>query len=129
MTMNAGKLDRKITIQRRTVSVSDSGSATEVWTTIYLRYSSSMWPMKSAETVSAPAAAAFEQTEFRVRYSSSLADLSPKDRIIYPALTAAESVDVDYEIPERNIYDILGVQEINRREGFKIIASRRPDRE
>ena len=127
MTLQAGKLDRKITIQRRTVVISESGDVTEEWTNLYARYSASMWSFRASEAGGAPAITSFEQIEFRVRYSEALAELSPKDRIICPALTAAQRVDDDYVVPERNIYDIVGVLEINRREGFKIITNRRPD--
>lgn len=125
--MQAGKLDRKITIQRKSSTLSESGDPVDTWTNVVLRRSASMWPFKSAEGFSAPEETAFEQVEFRVRYSSDVADLTPKDRIIYPALTEAEAADSGHVIPGRSIYDVLGVLEINRREGLKIITHRRPD--
>lgn len=128
MTMAAGKLDRKITIQRKTVTVSDSGDSVETWANVTpLRRSASMWPFRATEAFSAPERTAYEQIEFRIRYSSEVASLSPQDRVIYPALTEAQAADVGYVIPERSIHDVLGVLEINRREGFRIITSRRPD--
>lgn len=127
MTMQAGKLDRKITIQRKSVTSSDSGEPVETWANLAVRRSASMWPFRATEAFAAPEKTAYEQIEFRVRYSSDVAALSPQDRIIYPALTEAQAADDDYDIPERSIYDVLGVLEINRREGLRIITNRRPD--
>lgn len=127
MTMPAGKLDRKITIQTKSVTSSDSGEPVETWANLSVRRSASMWPFKAAEGFTTPEKTAYEQIEFRVRYSSDVAALSPQDRIIYPALTEEQAADPDYVIPERSIHDVLGVIEINRREGLKIITNRRPD--
>ena len=64
-----------------------------------------------------------EQVEFRVRYGSSVTALSPLDRVIYPA-----PVDPDEQAPpEHDIYDIMAVHEIGRREGFRILAARRAE--
>lgn len=127
MTMPAGKLDRKITIQRKSSTLSDSGDPVETWTNIAVRLSASMWPFRGTEGFSNPQETAYEQIEFRIRYSLDVADLMPQDRIIYPALTEAQAADAGYVIPGRSIHDVLGVLEINRREGFKIITQRRPD--
>lgn len=127
MTMAAGKLDRKITIQRKSESQLPSGEPVEAWANLAVRRSASMWPYKGAESFSAPETTAYEQIEFRVRYSADVAALSPKDRIIYPALTEAQAADAGYAIPARSIHDVLAVLEINRREGLKIITQRRPD--
>jgi head-tail adaptor len=127
MTMQAGKLDRKITIQRKSSTLSESGDPVDTWANVAIRRSASMWPFRGTEGFSAPEETSFEQVEFRVRYSSDIADLSPKDRIICPALTEAQAADGGYVIPGRSIYDVVGVLEINRREGLKIITQRRPD--
>lgn len=127
MTMAAGKLDRKITIQRKTETQLPSGEPVEAWANLAVRRSASKWPYKGAEGFAPPVTTAYEQIEFRVRYSADVAALSPKDRIIYPALTEAQAADVGYAIPARSIHDVLAVLEINRREGLKIITQRRPD--
>lgn len=125
--MAAGKLDRKITIQRKTETQLPSGEPVEAWANLAVRRSASMWPYKGAEGFAAPETTAYEQIEFRVRYSADVAALSPKDRIIYPALTEAQAADEGYVIPARSIHDVLAVLEISRREGLKIITHRRPD--
>lgn len=127
MTMAAGKLDRKITIQRKSETQLPSGEPVESWANLAVRRSASMWPFKADERFAAPETTAYEQIEFRVRYSADVAALSPKDRVIYPALTAEQAADSEYVIPARSIHDVLAVIEINRREGLKIITQRRPD--
>ena len=79
--MRAGSLDRRITIQRRTLTQSPSGESSEAWTNISLRRPASMWPLKGDdETFRSPEKVAYERIEFRIRYSADVADLSPLDR-------------------------------------------------
>lgn len=125
--IRAGTLDRKITIQRKSVSLSDRGDPVETWANVAVRRSASMWPYRGTESFAAPERTAEELIEFRVRYSADVAALTPKDRIVHPALTEAQAADSGYVIPPRSIHDVLGVLEINRREGLRIITSRRPD--
>jgi len=127
MTMQAGKLDRKITIQRKSSTLSESGDPVDTWTNLAIRRSASMWTFRGTEGFANPEETSYEQVEFRVRYSADIVDISPKDRIIYPALTEAQAADVGYVVPGRSIYDVLSVLELNRREGLKIITQRRPD--
>lgn len=121
--MRAGRLDRFITLQRKTVTQSDTGAEIETWTDIDLRRPASYAPVRGEERIAVgPQIVATEQVEFQIRYTSDVADLSSLDRIIYPALTNDSP-----EISPRNVYDILAVLEINRREGLRIIAFRNPD--
>lgn len=122
--MRAGRLDRKIDLQRKSATVSPSGQPIETWTTIAARRWSSVTPASGDERFSQPQLAAKQQTEFQVRWSGDVADVSPLDRIIYPAVTEGSPPPA---IPTTNIYDILAVHEIGRREGLKIIAVRRAD--
>jgi head-tail adaptor len=122
--MRAGRLDRLITVQRRTLTLSDSGEPIETWTTIAARRAASLRPAAGSERFSDPMKVAEENVEFQIRWSASLADLQPQDRIIYPSL-ADESPE---DVPDtRNIYDVLAAHEIGRREGIQIIAKRRAD--
>ena len=118
--MRAGRLDRKITIQRKTGDVSPSGEPVEAWGALVTRWAS-MAPVRGDERFSSPQVVANEQIEWRLRWDLALADLSPQDRIVYPAIDpAAEPVT-------RSVYEILAVHEIGRREGLQIITTRRPD--
>ena len=125
--MKSGSLDRRVTIQRRTVTISDSGDTIETWANLSVRRQASMWPVRGDERFASPAETAYEQIEFRVRYSAEVAALTPLDRIIHPALTTEQAADSDYVIPTRSIYDVLAVPEIGRREALKIITQRRAD--
>ncbi|QUS40579.1 hypothetical protein RPMA_18345 [Tardiphaga alba] len=125
--MKAGSLDRRISIQRKSLTQSPSGEPLEAWSNVALRRAASMWPVRGDERFSSPEKVAGEQIEFRIRYSSDVAVLTPLDRIIHPALSEAEALDPGHVIPERSIHDVLAVHEINRREGLKIITSRRAD--
>jgi head-tail adaptor len=122
--VRAGRLDRKIDIQRKTVTHSASGQATETWTNLAARRWASVSPVSATERFSAPQLLARQQTEFQVRWSTDIADLSPLDRIVYPAVP---DTSPPTPIPGTSIYDIVEVHEIGRLEGFKIIAVRRAD--
>lgn len=124
MTMSAGKLDRKITILRKTETISTSGSPVEVWSPIVRRRSASMWPLKSSERFGSVETISTDQMDIRIRYSADVADLTSLDRIIHPALTTDEDPE---DAPARTVHEIIAVQEIGRREGIKLITERRPD--
>lgn len=121
--MRAGRLDRLITIQRKSISYSASGEPQESWAALSSQRPASIAPVRGEERFSGEQWVAKEQVEFRTHWSAVIADLSPLDRIIYPA-QAADSPDAPIE---RNIYDVLAVHEIGRREGLQIIAARRAD--
>lgn len=119
--MRAGALDRRITIQRKTVTQSPSGAPRETWSNLAQRRPASRKPVRGDERFNTPQLVAREQIEFRIRYSADVANLTPKDRIIEPALSGNETPET------RAIYDILAVHEIGRREGLQIITARRAD--
>lgn len=125
--MKAGSLDRRITIQRMTATHSTSGEPQETWANLSVRRPASMWPVKGDEKFGSPEEVANEQIEFKVRYSADVAALTPLDRVIHPALTVEQAANPTYVIPTRSIHDVLAVIEIGRREGLKLITSRRPD--
>lgn len=120
--MRAGRLDRLITIQRKTVTVSNAGEPVESWTTIETRRPAAARPAGGSERFSTPTTAAEHMVEFRIRWSENVADLSALDRIVYPALAAPGEEPV-----ARNIYDVLAVEELGRREGLRVVTKRRPD--
>lgn len=115
--MRAGRLDRRITIQRKESEPSDSGEPIDTWETLATVWAS-MSPVRGDERFDAPQLIAGEQIEFRVRWSSILAGLNALDRIIYPTQNHPHI---------SHIHDILAVHEIGRREGLQIIAWRRAD--
>jgi SPP1 family predicted phage head-tail adaptor len=119
--MRAGRMDRRVTLQRATPTESSSGEPVEAWTDIVARRPASLKSVSGGERQTAPQWVAREQVEFRIRYSSNVADLSPLDRLIYPV------PDEGDPIPEGSIFDIMAVHEIGRREGLQIMAARRAD--
>ena len=124
--MRAGRLDRKITLQRKTSTLSDSGEPVETWSVVgALRRSAGIWtPQSGEESFKDPQLAAREKVEWLVRYSADVATLTPQDRLIYPALNDASPMD---DPQEREIYDIVAVHEYGRREGLRLVTARRPD--
>lgn len=117
--MKAGTFDRLITLQRKSVTQSASGAPSETWTTLVAKRWASVKPVRGSERFSEPQIAARQQVEFRIRWSENVADLSSQDRIIYPATTSTPSGS--------DVYDIIEVNEIGRREGLQIIAVRQAD--
>lgn len=121
--LEAGRLDRRVTIQRKTVMQSPSGQPIENWVSLGNRFASQR-PLRAAERFTAPQYAAKEQVQFEIRYATDAADLTPLDRIVYPPIAAGSP---EPAIPERHVYDIMGVLEIGRREGLRILTARRAD--
>jgi head-tail adaptor len=119
--MRAGRLDRRVAVQRFTAGQSPSGEPIEAWATIG---GIDRWASKTAvsgvERFGSQQLEAKEQVEFRLRWADELSDLRPIDRIIEPASDAV------IPIPERSIYDIIAVLEIGRREGLRVLTTRRP---
>jgi len=112
-------LDRKIDIERKTAVSDGYGQGIETWSKIATRRSAWVAPVRGDERFTSEQLVARQQTEFRVRYSSEIADLSPLDRIIYPATSI---------IPRSHeIYDIIEVAELGRREALRIITARRAE--
>ena len=125
--MRAGILDRRITIQRKTLTASGSGEPIETWATIAgceRRAASAPLPVRAGENLALPGIIATDQVTFKIRYSSEVATLNAKDRIIYPALDDGSPPAMP---ADAHIYDIIAVNELGRREGLSIIAQRRPD--
>lgn len=121
--MRAGRLDRKITIQRKAVTLSATGAQIETWSAIKHRYSASVGELKGDERFVDPQWLAKEKVVFRIRWSQAIATLNPQDRVLYPP-----PADQDEQNPAFNtIYEVMAVHEIGRREGLQIKAARRAD--
>jgi SPP1 family predicted phage head-tail adaptor len=123
--MNLGRLDRRIALQRKTVTRSPSGQPIETWSPLVARRWASVAPVLGDERFTAPQYAALEQVEFRLRWSSDVASVTPLDRIVYPAPAASSPPP---PIAEHDLYDVLAVHEIGRRAGLRIVTARRVDK-
>lgn len=125
MKVNVSRLDRRIDIERAIVVQSDSGEPVETWVPVALQRSASVDPTRGTERVNSPQWAARQQVDIYIRYSSLVADVNPKDRIIYPA--RPDGISPVPEPRPGEIYDIISVDEVGRREWLKIVASRQAD--
>lgn len=108
--MQAGKLDRRITIQRVTTTRDEFNAPVEAWTdltTVWASYE----PVKDGERYRAGERAAEISARFQIRYSPTVADVTPTDRLVF----------------DRRTYAITHVKEIGRREGLELTAIGRGD--
>jgi SPP1 family predicted phage head-tail adaptor len=108
--MRAGRLDRRISIERVTTAPDAFNTPVETWTTIAEVWASKE-DIKDGERLRAQEVSAEITTRFQIRWSTTVADVNPKDRLTFDAKT----------------YDIFGVKEIGRREGIEITAAARAD--
>jgi SPP1 family predicted phage head-tail adaptor len=116
--MQAGKLDRKISIERRTDTRDAAGQPIPTWTRIGATRWAAVMPVSGGERFTADQFIGRQQTEFQIRWASDISDISPLDRIVYPVASSPS---------DNEIYDVLAVHEIGRRAGLRIITSRRSE--
>lgn len=113
MGLAAGRLDRRITLERFTFTT-DPGSGEQVksWATLG---PAKLWASRrragSNETLASAEVAAAISDVFEIRWGSAWADVNPKDRLVFEGRT----------------YGIVSVDEIGRREGLRIDAAARAD--
>lgn len=100
----AGRLDRRITLQRKTVTRSASGEPSETWATLAAVWAHKL-PMTGREFYTAAGAqiASEETARWRIRW---LAGLTVQDRILEGA----------------KVWEIRNVAEIGRAEGVELTA-------
>jgi SPP1 family predicted phage head-tail adaptor len=110
MALAAGKMDRRITLERFTTTLDQYNEPIKAWGAIATR-AASYEPLSDGERFSASETAANASARFVIRYSSAVADLNPKDRLIF----------------ESEAWEIVRVKEIGRREGLEITAGTRAD--
>lgn len=108
--MRAGKLDRRIRLERKSVTYSASGEPQEGWATLATRWAEAR-PLRGTERFSDPQLIAKGFTTFRLRWSGDVAGVTPLDRVIFGG----------------RIYDVAGVRELGRRVGIEIDAVVRAD--
>jgi len=108
--MRAGKLDRKITLERFTSTTDAYNEPVLTWTTLAVR-SASYEPLSDGERFRAGEVAANASARFQIRWSAAVSDLNPKDRLTY----------------EGRVYEIVFVKELDRRVGIEITAATRAD--
>ena len=111
--MDAGALDRRLTIRRATRTQNALGETVETWADV-----ATVWASKVDKATaeadargSGEARAATITTHFAVRWSATTATVSALDRVVCAGRD----------------FDVHGVREIGRREGLEIIAMARAE--
>ena len=110
MPLPAGKMDRRITLQRFTQTVDAYNEPVLTWATLATR-SASYEPISDGERFRAGETAAVLGARFVIRHSSTVSNLNPKDRLTFDGET----------------FSILNVKQIGRREGLEITTTARID--
>jgi SPP1 family predicted phage head-tail adaptor len=108
--MQAGPLDRRITIERAMVTLDGFGGEDRIWLTLSVLWAS-MTPISDGERFRSDERAADITTRFVVRRSNLTKTIDAKDRIFF----------------EGRMYQIYGVKEIGFRDGIEITASARAE--
>lgn len=102
--IRAGRLDRKIIIERATETISSMGHPSKTWST-HKERRAEVVPVSGAEAMKFEREVSSEILKFTIRY---LGDLTVKDRIYY----------------DSKYWDVEYFREIGRREGLEIIAKK-----
>lgn len=106
----AGTLDRRVTLQRATVSMNDFNEPIATWGTLAV-VSGGRRDASASEAYRAQEVGAQITTRFRVRWSPTVADLNPVDRLMF----------------EGRVYNITAVREIDRNRWLEVDAVQRPE--
>jgi SPP1 family predicted phage head-tail adaptor len=108
--MDAGRLDRRISIERVSTAVNAYNEPTGAREEI-ANVAANVQPVSDGERMRAGETLAERKSRFTIRYSSDVADVDARDFIVY----------------EGRLYDINGVKEIGRRKYLEITATARAE--
>lgn len=108
--MQAGKLDRRITVRRAVVTQNAYNEDVETWSDLFTVWASYK-PVSDAEQVKAAAVGASITARFQIRWSAQAVSITPLDQLSF----------------EGRAFNITGVKEIGRREGLEISAVARAE--
>lgn len=108
--MEAGRLDRRISILRASAVNDEFNQPVETWATLATVWAEAK-PVSDGERMKAGQTLADKMIRFTIRYSSTVADVDPRDRITY----------------DGRVFDISGIKEIGRRVGLEITATARAE--
>ncbi len=106
--MQAGRLDRRIDLQRQEPSLDGAGAKVKTWQTFAASIPARVRPTQGREQVLEGERQARTDREFEIRFRT---DVTPKVRILY----------------QERAFDVLDVQEIGRRAGLLIQAKARAE--
>lgn len=121
------RYDRIITVQRATLTYSESGGPIQTWADIAFQIPAGQLPTPGAERFTTAQEVAEQEVTFTVRFLSipdAYRPLTPKDRVIYPA----HDVSANTQNPAAGrVYDVLGSEEVGREVDLRIRTMRRTD--
>lgn len=101
--MRAGRLDRRITIQRKSVTQSDSGEEVVTWTDVDTVYAEKV-ENRGDERFAAQQLVGHAIVTFRIRWSDTVKEVTDEHKIVF----------------DGRDYDITAVREIGRRVGIEM---------
>jgi SPP1 family predicted phage head-tail adaptor len=104
--LDAGRLDRRIRLERASTSTNDFNEVVRTWALLAEVWARWM-PVRDEERWQAGQIGATVTDRFQIRWRAFTPPLGPTDRLIYEGRT----------------YEIHGVKELGRRQGFEITAA------
>jgi SPP1 family predicted phage head-tail adaptor len=105
--MDAGKLDRRLTIQQKTITRGSMGEVVETWATVAIVWAR-LLSSKGREFYSGGVQLGVEDAGFQIRYSAAVGAMDQTWRVVY----------------EGQPYNVFSVSEVGRREYLTILAKR-----
>lgn len=121
------RYDRLITVQRKTVTQSDSGEEQATWADLAHKIPAGMLPTRGSERFTQSQEVAEQEVTFTIRFHaipSASRPLAPEDRIIYPA----DNLSANTQSPPLNtVYEIVSPDEVGRQVDLSIKTIRRAD--
>lgn len=110
MGIAAGRLNRRITIERASFTRNAAGEQVPSWATL-AEVSAEVTPLSDGERIRAAEVSAEISMRFVIRWWPGVADVNPKDRVSY----------------DGRVFDLWGVKELGFREGLELTAGARAD--
>lgn len=101
--MRAGLLDRRITIQGKAITQSDSGEEVVAWTDVATVWAEKV-EIRGLERFSIKQIVGHSVKTFRIRWSNNVSEITDEHRILF----------------DGRVFDITDVREIDRRVGIEI---------
>lgn len=108
--MDAGRLDRRVTLQRAVVTVDAYNEEVPTWTS-YATVWAACEPVSDGERQRAGETLSDKKARFTIRYSTDVKAVDARDLLLF----------------EGRAYDVNGVKEIGRREFLEITATARAE--